>query len=436
MSQPLEIWGGIECSYNRSGDRWNDQLCFTGHYDRKDDIKAFSKIGFVRFRYPVLWEKHQPVKNQEIDWSFAEKQLNELRACGITPIVGLVHNGCGPDWVNILEDSFSEGLAAFAKAFALRFPWVEYYTPVNEPLTNARFAGLYGHWFPNLQSDKAFVRILYQQCKGITLAMEEIQKVNTNAQLIQTEDLCKVYATSLLQYQADFENERRWLTFDLLLGKINETHPLYQYLLHSGLSKLELQFFKENSQSDFILGLNHYITSERFLDEYLEEYPIEVHGGNIFHQYADIEAIRVAHSFPSGLEVLIKEVWVHYKLPIVLTEVHMSNINEEERISWVLYVWNICSKLKSEGVEVSAITIWALLGSYGWDNLLTAGKGTYEEGIFKIEDNLLIPKELAFVINDLIQQPETLPDNLQNGWWTQDSRILYYANKPLPIPIL
>ncbi len=49
--------------------------------------------------------------------------------------------------------------------------------------------------------------------------MEQVRRINPRAKFLQTEDFGKAYASPELQYQADFENERRWLTFDLLRGR-------------------------------------------------------------------------------------------------------------------------------------------------------------------------------------------------------------------------
>ena len=56
-----EIWGGIECTINRVNNHFFDQLEFSGHYQRKDDIAAIARLGIKKIRYPVLWEKHQPL---------------------------------------------------------------------------------------------------------------------------------------------------------------------------------------------------------------------------------------------------------------------------------------------------------------------------------------------------------------------------------------
>jgi dTDP-4-dehydrorhamnose reductase len=49
-----------------------------------------------------------------------------------------------------------------------------------------------------------------------------------------------------------------------------------------------------------VLGLNSYLTSERFLDHRFTRYPEHVRGGNGSMRYADVEAVRVADPGPLG----------------------------------------------------------------------------------------------------------------------------------------
>lgn len=143
------MWAGIEATVNRVGDRYLDQLEKSGHADRLEDIDRLAELGIKTVRYPILWERIAPHGLDKADWSWADERLNRFRQLGITPIVGLVHHGSGPRTTNLLESSFVDGLTRFAEAVAKRYPWVNYYTPVNEPLTTARFSGLYGVWYPH-----------------------------------------------------------------------------------------------------------------------------------------------------------------------------------------------------------------------------------------------------------------------------------------------
>ncbi|NJK72614.1 MAG: phospholipid carrier-dependent glycosyltransferase, partial [Synechococcaceae cyanobacterium SM2_3_60] len=53
------------------------------------------------------------------------------------------------------------------------------------------------------------------------VGQQAIRQVNPAAKLVQTEDLGKNFSTPLLAYQAEFENQRRWLSFDLLCGRVD-----------------------------------------------------------------------------------------------------------------------------------------------------------------------------------------------------------------------
>ena len=59
-------------------------------------------------------------------------------------MVGLVHHGCGPRYATFDTPVFERELPRYARRVAERYPWILDYTPVNEPLTTARFAGMYG----------------------------------------------------------------------------------------------------------------------------------------------------------------------------------------------------------------------------------------------------------------------------------------------------
>src|SRR5205085_2566912 len=166
-------------------------------------------------RYPVLWERTAPAGIESSDWSWSDRRLHRLRELRLRVIAGLVHHGSGPRDTDLMSDSFAPGLARFASAVAQRYPWLNDFTPVNEPLTTARFSGLYGHWYPHGTSDYQFARALVNQCRAVVLAMRAIREVNPAARLVQTEDLGKTHSSRLLRYQAVWENHRRWLSLDL-----------------------------------------------------------------------------------------------------------------------------------------------------------------------------------------------------------------------------
>lgn len=419
-----EIWGGIECTINRVKNIYYDQLIYSGHYKRDNDLDALAGLGITKLRYPLLWEFHEPKYGKSIDWSWSERQLSKIRSLNIDPIVTLVHHGSGPRFTNLLDDKFPELLADYASKVAQQFPWIKYYTPVNEPLTTARFSGLYGFWYPHKNNDVSFIKMLLNELKGIVLSMRAIRKINPDAQLIQTEDLGKTYSKPSLEYQAIFENHRRWLTYDLLTGNFPPEHPMRQYLNRLGIEDENIEFFINNPCPPDIMGMNYYVTSERYLDDEIEKYDKHTHGSNDLQIYADIEAVRVPHDHPMGLKLLLTEAWNRYHLPLAITEAHI-NCHREEQMRWFLNVWQDCFDLCKSGILVNGVTAWSLFGAHGWNKLLLTEEKDYETGVFDVRSGKVRKTALFSVLKSLsrdykFEHPVTeIP-----GWWKRNIRFL------------
>ena len=420
----LALWGGIECTINRVQDSFFDQLEYAGHYHRTGDLEKIADTGISKIRYPILWEAHQPQQDSPIDWRWTSGQLQQLQSRNIEVIAGLVHHGSGPAFTHLLDDAFPSLLAAYAEKVIRQFPHLTYFTPVNEPLTTARFSGLYGFWYPHKADDASFLKMLLNQLKGVVLSMQAIRKVNPEAKLVQTEDLGKTYSTRSLQYQADFENERRWLTYDLLCGKVTKEHPLWTYLLSKGISEKAILFFQENTCIPDVFGFNHYLTSERFLDARINRYPRHTHGGNGFQSYADVEAVRVELKEETGIRVLLKEAWDRYQQPLAITEAHL-HCHREEQLRWFRHVWESCADLAAKGVQIEAVTAWAMLGSFGWNKLLTEPNGEYEPGVFDVRNGSPRPTALAAHLKGLKQEKTQHHLLVDKGWWHRPTRFFH-----------
>jgi dTDP-4-dehydrorhamnose reductase len=256
--------------------------------------------------------------------------------------------------------------------------------------------------------------------------MQEIRKVNPQAKLVQTEDLGKTHSTAHLKYQAAFENRRRWLGFDLLCGKVTPKHRLWKYVLKAGVKPEELHFFINNPCPPNVMGFNHYLTSERYLDENIKLYPRHTHGGNRKQRYADVEVVRVGIAKADGPYKLLKAAWKRFKLPIAVTEAHL-HCTREEQLRWIREVWHAANKLKDEGVDIRAVTTWAMLGAFGWNKLLTRPNGDYEAGLFDVLSGTPRPTAMAKLIKSLSTEEEfDHPVMEGEGWWNQDHRIIYY----------
>jgi len=416
----------------RIGDEWRDQLDETGHAARQNDIELLCALGIRTLRYPILWEQVAPDDPRILDFSWTDARLERLHASGIRIIAGLVHHGSGPRRTNLLDPDFPAKFADYAASVAKRYPWIDLWTPINEPLTTARFSALYGLWYPHLRDHSAFLRALVHQCDATVRAMEAIRASNPRALLVQTEDLGKSFATPSLQYQADHENERRWLSLDLLCGRVGENHGWWPSLRQAGIDEKVLSRLQEDAHVPDLIGINHYLTSERFLDHRLDLYPGHVAGGNGRDAYVDAEAVRVADlADRTGLALRLGEAWERYGIPLAVTEIH-HGCTRDEQLRWFREAWNAASQLRSQGMDLRAVTLWALFGNMDWRSLLTQRQGHYDVGAFDARVDPPRPTAIARMATSLASGEDyDHPVLDQPGWWRHPERFYAWSEREI-----
>ena len=426
MVEQLELWGGLECSVARIGSQFRDQFIETGHDARIQDLEIISGLGIKTLRYPINWERIAPNSPDEYLWSWTDSRLDEIRRLGLLPIAGLLHHGSGPRYTDLADPQFPNKFAQFSVHVAERFPWITDWTPINEPLTTARFSGLYGVWYPHGRSEELFWRMVLNQIDATIGAMKCIRRINSQARLIQTEDLGITESTASVKPEADFHNLRRWATWDLLAGTVTRQHPLWERIAGCGLGDRLLAIADDPCPAD-ILGINHYLTSNRFLDG---RRPAREHSFN------DIEAVRV-HTPICGMEDLLGQAWERYRSPLAITEAH-NGCTREEQLRWTHQAWTSANSLKDRGIDIRAVTAWALLGCVDWASLLGRRDGIYEVGAYDIRGGTPRPTAMARMLSALATN-QPLPKSIaeivrQPGWWQRADRFAYEPFGPTPAP--
>lgn len=421
----LEVWGGVECTVCRTGERYIDQTRLTGHHDREDDLDRIASLGISKLRYPVVWERVAPKGVASADWEWTDARLERLHKLGITPVVTLLHHGSGPSYTNLLDPEFPEKFAAYASAVARRYPWLRYFTPVNEPTTTARFSALYGWWYPHEKNDTAFYTALFNQLRATRKAMDAIREHIPQAQFVSTEDLGYTYATPPLEYQARHENARRLLAGDLLCGTL-EANPLMA--VH--LRKLGFAVGKRFERSMYcppdIMGFNYYVTGERWIDHRLDRYPAHLAGGNGVHRYVDVEAVRACVEGLAGPAALLSECADRYARPVAITEAHLA-CTVDEQVRWLRDIYTDVLALRRDGTDVRAFTAWCLLGAYNWNSMCTRDDGYYESGAFDVSSGIARETGVATYIRALTGKSAARPRLYEGaGWWKRlQTRLLF-----------
>jgi beta-glucosidase/6-phospho-beta-glucosidase/beta-galactosidase len=417
--EPLKLWGGVEYTCNRVHERYFDQTKFSGYDRRLTEYERFVGLGIRTLRFGLLWERFE----RDGSWRWFDERLACCQQLGIRPIAGLLHHGSGPPHTSLLDPLFPEKLAAYAGAVAERYPWIDAYTPVNEPNTTARFSGMYGVWYPHHQSLASYLRALLNQLKGTVLSMAAIRRLRPDAQLIQTDDIGHVSGTPELQTISQILNLRRWLPYDLLYGSVDRHHPLFAYIHAAGIPEAEILWFADHPCPPSVIGANYYVTSDRYLDHRIELYPEDLRSAEGL--FVDVEAVRASHDGITGVGDLLSEAWERYGIPLAITEVHLG-CSVDEQIRWMVEIWKGALQARRQGVECVALTAWALLGSFYWNQLVTKENGHYEPGVFDLRSGEPVATELAQIVFQIAagRVPQH-PALIHPGWWRQSSRLCY-----------
>ncbi|MCA1596564.1 MAG: family 1 glycosylhydrolase, partial [Chloroflexi bacterium] len=344
---------GIENSYPTIAEgKRVDEMEKCGHYQHwKEDFDLVKEMGIEYLRYgPPYYKTH--LGPEKYDWSFSDETFNYLKHLDIIPIVDLCHFGL-PDWLgNFQNRDWPHHFKEYATAFAKRYPWIYFYTPVNEIYITATFSGQWGWWNERLTSDRAFVTALTNCCKSTILAMDAILKLDHERYFIQSESSEYFHASHPnILGQAEFLNQKRFLSLDLIYS-YDVSATMYQYLTDNGMTRDEYSMFQQHQlKSHCIMGNDYYVTNEHLV----QEDGTTVAAGEIFGYY-----------------VITHQYYERYGLPVMHTE---TNISGDAAVPWLRKEWANMLRLRGDGVPVVGFTWYSLTDQVDWDSALREDAG-------------------------------------------------------------
>ncbi|MBV9390425.1 MAG: family 1 glycosylhydrolase, partial [Verrucomicrobia bacterium] len=338
-----------------------------GHYASwREDFDCVQELGIQFLRYgPPLYRTH--LGPDRYDWTFADETFADLRERGVIPIVDLCHFGV-PDWIGDFQNpDFPTLFAAYAGAFAQRYPWVQIYTPVNEMFICALFSGRYGWWNEQLTTDGGFVTALKHVVKANVLAMHAILALRPDALFIQSESSEYFHAEDPYAIRpAEILNAERFLSLDLNYGR-RVNSQMYEFLMDSGMTRKEYHFFLRNNLRHYcIMGNDYYATNEHRVSRDGSTRP----SGEVF-----------------GYSEITRQYHRRYLLPVMHTETNCAQGERgDEAVLWLWKEWANVLRLRNDGIPIVGFTWYSITDQVDWDTALRENRGTVNPvGLFDLD---------------------------------------------------
>jgi len=347
---------GIECSNPTidNGRTRRDLLEECGHYDRyKEDFALVREMGLRVLRYGLPYPVVARTPGR-YDWDFADAAMAEIRRLGITPVLDLLHFGV-PDWIGDFQNpELPLHFANYAAAVAKRYPWVRFYTPVNEIYVTARISGLDGVWNEQLKTDRGFVTALKHCVAASILANQRIAQVRPDCVIVQSESAEYVHeAVASPSDKTRLHNKKRFLSLDLLYA-VHPDAEMVLYLLDNGMTRAEYDWFMAGEPPGYqVMGNDYYGRNERILL-----------ADGTFCEAQDV----------LGWYQITREYVDRYKKPIMYTETN--EFDPEKASAWLWKQWTNVLRMRRDGVPVLGFTWYSLIDQVDWDVQLAVKRGT------------------------------------------------------------
>lgn len=330
-----------------------DEYELTQHYRLwREDLDLAASLGVRTLRYGIPWHRVEPSPGR-FEWGWTDQVLEYMtRDLGLRPIVDLMHYGC-PLWLEreFASPEYPERVAAYAREFAERYKGlVSAYTPLNEPLVNARFCGYTGQWPPGLRGWRGWTRLVLALAEGMQVSVRAIREAQPEATIVHVEATSHYTAADpSLEDAMRFRQERQSLPTDLLLGRVDEGHGLRPWLLDQGAPPDALERLRQGAQGVDVLGCNWY--------PYISNWRLEAENGP--------GRLRRVQGSGADLAAVVRAWHERYGRPVMVTETSLAgSVRRRER--WMDESIEATLALRAAGVPVIGYTWWPMFSLVAW----------------------------------------------------------------------
>ncbi|MEO6943964.1 MAG: family 1 glycosylhydrolase [Lacisediminihabitans sp.] len=337
----------------------------------RTDLDAARRLGVDAIRYGVAWPLVHTAPGV-FDWSMLDERLDYAHdKLALTVVADLVHYGT-PTWLegSFADSAYPAAIAEFAGAFAERYRGiVDHITPLNEPLTTASFCGLRGVWPPALTGWAGWVTVMMNIALGITASIRAARDANPEIVIMHVE-ASSLYETDVEELESHAAKLRSlgMLSTDLILGRVDADHPLYDWLIDFGASPEHLTALCTSPAALDLLGVNYYpMLTPR----------------NLVPADTGVSQV-VSDGGAAGLTTVLEAFAARYDIPLVITETSVEG-DDQVRGRWVQDSIAAVQQLRQRGMDIRGYTWWPLFDFVDWS--YASGGHNVEE--FQVDEQIV-----------------------------------------------
>ncbi|SCK30945.1 family 1 glycosylhydrolase [Streptomyces sp. WMMB 322] len=343
---------GIEDTFvpqESAGHRKLDEYELTQHYAQwREDLDRAADAGAELIRWGIPWYLVEPAPG-DFRWEWLDEVVAHMDRLGLRCVVDLMHYGT-PLWLDnqFLNSEYPERVAAYAAAVAERYRGsLTDWTPLNEPVINAVYCGEKGLWPPCLRGDDGFVKLIVQLARGMVLTQRRIAEVQPEAVFVHVDAGFRWVGETTQTAPLEHLLERRFVGLDLVLGRIDDGHPMHGYLTRHGTTDQDLRWFRDNAVTPDVIGVNYYpaFTTSRFEPATGTEHPVE--------------------AGTEGLTDLLHTYAARYDRPLLVTETSRGG-PASERLAWLEESVALVHRLRASGMDLIGYTWFPFFALVDW----------------------------------------------------------------------
>lgn len=329
-----------------------DEHVLTGHSTAwREDLTLARELGATAIRYGVSWPVVH-VAPGVFEWDELDRVIPfAVDQLGLTIVADLVHYGT-PRWLadSFADPGYPDAIAEFARAFADRYRTrVRHFTPLNEPVTTASFCGLRGVWPPRLTGWDGWIAVVVPIAVGMARTTMAIRDVNPDAVIVHVEASTVVHTDEpSIDDHAAHIRDIGWLPTDFLLGRVDEQHPLWEWLIEHGAPREELDWLHAHPARPDFIGVNYYpdLTPRRVT-------------------LVEGEHVQVSYDkWTEGLRDALEGFATRYRLPLIITETSIEG-DDTLRTRWLRDSAEVVEDLRDRW-DIRGYTWWPMFDFVDW----------------------------------------------------------------------